>query len=366
MTAAPPGEAPDVELVRVTKRFGDVVAVDGVDVAVRRGEFFSLLGPSGCGKTTMLRMVAGFEHPTAGEVRIRGVLANEVPPYRRPTNLVFQQLALFPHMDVFDNVGFGLRMHRLPRPEIRRKVLAALELVQLAGLEGRRIRQLSGGQQQRVAIARALVNEPAVLLLDEPLGSLDARLRVQMQLELKGLQNRLGTTFLYVTHDQSEALTMSDRVAVIRQGRVEQVGTPRDVYLRPATAFVAAFIGDSNLLDARVVERTSEETVVDVDGLGRCVVATGPAPGPPAAAGTLLVRPEHVRLGRDAEACRNRFRGRVVESIFQGPVVRTVFQLPSGRRLVAHASLPGGVGAPPGAELPFGWEPADNVLVGLP
>ncbi len=351
----------DVELVRVVKRYGGTIAVDGVNLAIRPGEFFSLLGPSGCGKTTTLRMIAGFEQPSEGEVRLRGVFANTIAPHRRPTNLVFQQLALFPHMDVFDNVGFGLRMRGLPREVIREKVLGVLGLVQLAGFERRRIRQLSGGQQQRVAIARALVNEPSVLLLDEPLGSLDLKLRMQMQLELKALQNRLGTTFIYVTHDQGEALTMSDRLAVMRDGRIEQIGTPREVYLRPTTAFVSAFIGESNLLAVEEVEGEAEKTVVEVPGFGRCAVTGG---RPAGRIGHLLIRPEHIRLGQDAEACQNRFRGQVKDVVFQGAVVRTVLVFPSGRTLVVHSASRSDESISPGTELACGWGDEDNVLLG--
>lgn len=349
----------DVELIQTMKRFGDVVAVDRVDLAIRRGEFFSLLGPSGCGKTTILRMIAGFETPSEGEIRLRGVVANNIPPYRRPTNLVFQQLALFPHMDVFENVAFGLRVRREGRESIRRKVLQALELVQLSGLEHRRVRQLSGGQQQRVAIARALVNEPSVLLLDEPLGSLDLKLRVQMQYELKALQHRLGTTFIYVTHDQGEALTMSDRLAVIRQGRIEQLGTPREVYLQPSTAFVANFIGESNLWPSRVEEAMGEGGQAHVEGVGICAVAIMNH-----ATGThLMIRPEHVRIGDEAHRCRNQFTGTISESIFQGPVLRTVITLEAGGRVVAHSSPRADKSWQAGDSVVLGWEPADNVLV---
>lgn len=240
-----------MRLEGVRKRYGEVVALDGVDLEIRRGEFFSLLGPSGCGKTTLLRLLAGFEAPDAGRVLIGGKDMAGVPPYERPVNTVFQNYALFPHMTVAGNIAFGLRMKGLSQGEIRKKVAWALELVDLLGLEGRYPRELSGGQKQRVALARALVLEPQVLLLDEPLSALDLKLRQELRVELMQLQRRLGTTFVFVTHDQEEALVMSDRIAVMRAGRVEQVGLPDEVYERPKNRFVADFLGRSNLLPAR-------------------------------------------------------------------------------------------------------------------
>ena len=233
----------------VSKRFGKHPAVDDVTLEIGEGEFFSLLGPSGCGKTTTLRMVAGFELPDAGRIVLKGSDVTEVPANRRPVNMVFQQYALFPHMSVYDNVAFGLKVKRVPRAEHRERVQEMLRVVSLEGLDRRRARQLSGGQQQRVALARALVNRPAALLLDEPLGALDVKLRKQMQLELKRIQGTLGTTFVYVTHDQEEALAMSDRIAVMNGGRVEQLGTPREIYEHPASDFVADFVGTVNVLD---------------------------------------------------------------------------------------------------------------------
>jgi spermidine/putrescine transport system ATP-binding protein len=255
-TAPGDGELPAIELVGVEKQFtsagGDVRAVEHVNLAIAEGEFFSLLGPSGCGKTTTLRMVAGFEEPTSGQILLHGRDMVGVPPYRRDVNMVFQQYALFPHMDVFENVAFGLRRKKVARDEIKRRVAEALSLVELEGRERRRPRQLSGGQQQRVALARALVNRPRALLLDEPLGALDLKLRQAMQLELKRIQREVGITFVYVTHDQEEALTMSDRLVVMNAGRIEQLGTPRELYEHPATRFVANFIGTSNILTGRL------------------------------------------------------------------------------------------------------------------
>jgi spermidine/putrescine transport system ATP-binding protein len=260
-----------VELREVTKRFGSVAVVEGVSLQIRPGEFFSLLGPSGCGKTTTLRILAGFVQPDAGEVFIAGKRVTHLPPNERDVNMVFQNYALFPHLTVEQNVAFGLEIQKLPRAQIRKRVGWALELVRLCGLESRYPHQLSGGQQQRVALARALVTQPSVLLLDEPLGALDLKLRQQMQLELKKLQRELAITFLYVTHDQEEALTMSDRLAVMNQGRVVQVGTPQEIYERPATRFVADFIGESNFLEGRVVAWDGKKALVQIGSLSATV-----------------------------------------------------------------------------------------------
>lgn len=283
-----------VELTSVTKQFGDFVAVHDLDLQIRDGEFFSLLGPSGCGKTTTLRMIAGFEQPTTGEVYIHGQPVAGIPPYRRPVNTVFQSYALFPHMTVAQNVAFGLEMKKVTRPEIERRVAETLELVQLRQMENRRPRQLSGGQQQRVALARALVNRPEVLLLDEPLGALDLKLRKAMQLELKQIQAEVGITFVYVTHDQEEALTMSDRIAVMDAGIVQQVGDPRDIYEHPNNRFVADFIGETNFVTGSVAELGD---VVTVD-LGDLPVR-GSADGRSLSLGqaiTLAIRPEKINL----------------------------------------------------------------------
>ena len=245
------GTSVAIALERVTKRFGKTAAVDDVSLSIGEGEFFSLLGPSGCGKTTTLRMIGGFEQPDAGRIVLQGQDVTTVPPNRRPLNMVFQHYALFPHMSVYDNVAFGLKVSGVPRAEHRDRIVRLLQVVELEGMEKRRIRQLSGGQQQRVALARALVKEPAALLLDEPLGALDVKLRKHMQRELKRIQAELGTTFVYVTHDQEEALAMSDRIAVMNGGRVEQLGSPREIYERPESPFVADFIGSLNALDLR-------------------------------------------------------------------------------------------------------------------
>src|SRR3954469_15590717 len=265
-----------IALTRVSKSFAGVAAVDDVTLEIRDGEFFSLLGPSGCGKTTTLRMIAGFETPDSGRVDLHGTDVTTVPANRRPVNMVFQHYALFPHMSIYDNVAFGLKVKRIPRDEHAARIGDLLRIVSLEGYEKRRPRQLSGGQQQRVALARALVNEPAALLLDEPLGALDVKLRKQMQLELKRIQNELGTTFVYVTHDQDEALAMSDRIAVMNNGRVEQIGEPREIYEHPTTSFVADFIGSLNALEFTVHELVGGFAVMRLGGGDRVRFPGGP------------------------------------------------------------------------------------------
>ncbi|MFW6116839.1 MAG: ABC transporter ATP-binding protein [bacterium] len=342
-----------VELRNVTKRFGDVVAVDDVSLEIRDNEFFSLLGPSGCGKTTTLRIIGGFEHPTVGQTYIAGRRVNSMPPHKRDTNMIFQNLALFPHMDVYDNIAFGLRMTKLPKAVIREKVASALELVDLVGLASRRISQLSGGQLQRVAIARALVNEPAVLLLDEPLGALDLKLRLQMELELKELQHRVGTTFIYVTHDQTEALTMSDRLAVMRDGRIEQIGSCKAVYERPRSRFVASFIGDSNILEGVVSRLEAREGLVDCRGMPVLVRHNDVLrKGQPV---TISVRPERIKVGLGASDCENVFSARVRAATYKGSLIDYELQLPSGDTVVAQVQV-GEVGAVDiGREVRVGW-----------
>jgi spermidine/putrescine transport system ATP-binding protein len=296
-------DASDVRLDQVTKRFGDVTAVDAMNLSVQRGEFYSFLGPSGCGKTTTLRMIAGFEQPTAGEIYLAGAPVAGVPPYHRNVNTVFQNYALFPHMNVARNVGYGLRQRKTSKADEARRVGEALELVRLSGYENRRTWELSGGQQQRVALARALVNHPAVLLLDEPLGALDRKLRHEMQIELKQIQHEVQITFIYVTHDQEEALTMSDVIVVMRDGRIQQQGAPESLYRRPVNRFVAGFIGSSNFIDARTTGTPDASGAVDVTisgGLsfaGRLTGGDKPAAG---SAVTLALRPESVVLTAEA------------------------------------------------------------------
>jgi spermidine/putrescine transport system ATP-binding protein len=324
--------AGEVTLVGLTKRFADVVAVDAVDLDVGGGEFFSLLGPSGCGKTTTLRMVAGFEEPTSGRILLDGVDVADRPPYKRNVNTVFQSYALFPHLRVFDNVAFGLRRTGVARQEVRRRVAAALEQVELTGLERRKPAQLSGGQQQRVALARALVLRPAVVLLDEPLGALDAQIRRTLQVELKALQEEVGLTFIYVTHDQEEALTMSDRLAVMNAGRIEQLGPPKDVYEQPETTFVASFLGISNLIGG-----------VARSGAGdRCVVAVGEfelhaSQGNVAARGEtkLMIRPERVRVEAHEATGDNRVPGIIERVVYRGNADQVFIRLAGGDQIQA-------------------------------
>lgn len=343
-----------VELRRVRKLYGDVVAVDGVSLAVAPGEFVTLLGPSGCGKTTTLRMIGGFELPSAGEVLIQGESMGTRPPNRRPVNTVFQNYALFPHLTVGKNIAYGLEMARVPREERKRRVGQALEMVRLPHVEGRRPSELSGGQQQRVALARALVNRPAVLLLDEPLGALDLKLRKAMQLELKGLNKEIGATFIYVTHDQEEALTMSDRIAVMNEGRILQIGVPEEIYERPRSRFVADFIGQTNFLDGTVVGQTGEFAEIkltsDSGVWARIPDGLDLVPG---AAATVAVRPEKVRFVSEGEQTggSNILDGRVVEVIYLGTHSQFVVALPGGGRLTVHrqndagGTATGGVGA---------------------
>jgi spermidine/putrescine transport system ATP-binding protein len=346
--------APDVELLDVTKRFGEVVAVDAMTLRIPRGSFTSLLGPSGCGKTTTLRMIAGFEQPTEGEILLAGRPIAGVPPYQRSVNTVFQHYALFPHMDVAQNVGYGLRQKKVGKQEERRRASEALDLVRLAGYERRRVWELSGGRQQRVALARALVNKPRVLLLDEPLGALDLKLRKQMQLELKAIQHDVGITFVHVTHDQEEAMTMADQIAVMNQGHVEQLGAPEELYERPATAFVAGFLGASNLLSG-VIEgpdavRLAEGTLVHAQVDGK----SGPV-----AAG---VRPEKITVGESGG--QNRLPGRVVETAYIGVATQLVVDTAAGTVQVFAQNIDSGKRTPePGSNVTLSWSPESTFVV---
>ncbi len=322
-----------IRLDGVSRRFDEVVAVNGVSLEIAAGEFFSLLGPSGCGKTTTLRMIAGFEEPDEGRVFLDGEDVTTVSPKKRNVNMVFQDYALFPHMTVSDNVGFGLRLKHVPREEIAARTSEMLDIVRLGGHADRRPGELSGGQRQRVALARALVNRPAALLLDEPLGALDLKLRREMQLELKRIQKSTGTTFVYVTHDQEEALTMSDRIAIMDSGKVQQLADPRSLYEQPETSFVADFIGTSNALRLEISRREGDLAVMDSgDGTRICVEC-------PEGAGQsvqISVRPEKIRIGADDDATRSRVEGRVVERIYLGSLSQVLVELPSGERLVVH------------------------------
>jgi spermidine/putrescine transport system ATP-binding protein len=358
----PSDAAAEIRLVDLEKRFGEVRAVDGVTIDIRAGEFFSLLGPSGCGKTTTLRMIGGFELPTAGRILLRDRDITNDPPDKRPVNMVFQNYALFPHLDVGDNIGFGLRRRKVEKDTIKRRVAEALELVGLSGYEKRRPNQLSGGQQQRVALARALVNHPTVLLLDEPLGALDLKLRKRLQLELKRIQGEVGITFVYVTHDQEEALTMSDRIAVMHAGRVAQLGTPEELYDRPTTRFVADFIGTTNLLSGAVESADGQGGLVRLTGGDACVVA-----GDGLAVGRtveLSVRPESIMLHRSngsAPDGRDPMRGVVEQMAYLGSNVQYLVRTRGG--LAITALLPKtGERLPVGTDVDVVW-PADEALI---
>jgi spermidine/putrescine transport system ATP-binding protein len=351
LTATAPA---DVRLAQVTKRFEDVVAVDQLSLEIERGRFFALLGPSGCGKTTTLRMIGGFEEPTSGRIELAGRDVTGLPPYRRDVNTVFQSYALFPHLTIFENVAFGLRRQKVPRRELAGRVDEMVELVELGGLGGRKPRQLSGGQQQRVALARALVCKPQVLLLDEPLGALDLKLRKQMQLFLKRLQHDVGITFVHVTHDQEEAMTMADTIAVMHNGRIEQLGAPRELYERPRTSFVAGFLGVSNLLSGVV----AGEDAVQLDGAGEVRVAEPlPAPGSRISIG---VRPEKLRVGEGA----NTLKGSVFERAYIGVSTQYILDTAAGRITVYVQNVEAAdADAEPGQSLTVSWEPESTFVL---
>ncbi|WP_333672058.1 ABC transporter ATP-binding protein [Elioraea tepidiphila] len=350
----------DLTVRGVVRRFGPVTALAGVDLTVAEGELLTILGPSGSGKTTLLKVVAGFEIPDEGTVRLGSEDVTLAPPRQRDVGMVFQNYALFPHLTVAQNVAFPLEMRRMPRPERDRRVAEALALVELAGYEARLPRQLSGGQQQRVALARAIVFNPRLLLLDEPFGALDRKLRESMQLEVRRLQRRLKLTTLFITHDQEEALILSDRVAVMNAGRIEQVGTPGDVYARPATRFVADFVGESNLLEGRA----SGDAAAEVPGLGRIALAR--AAGAAGDRTTLLLRPEALRVGAEAAALPNRAHGRIVETVFLGLSVKLRLRLDGGLELLARLPLRPSEPLPAaeGETVPLGFAPEDVHVVG--
>jgi spermidine/putrescine ABC transporter ATP-binding subunit len=351
--------APAVEIVGISKSFGELVALDAIDLVVKENEFLSLLGPSGCGKTTLLRIIAGFERPTAGRVRIRGQDVTDVAPHRRPTNIVFQRGALFPHMNVAENIGYSLKLRGWPRARIAQKVEELLALVRLEGLGGRGPTQLSGGQVQRAALARALAAEPSVLLLDEPLSALDLKLRQHMQLELRALQRTLGATFVYVTHDQTEALVMSDRIAIMDRGRIVQEGTPRQIYTRPETIFASDFIGETNLLGGTAGAALEGDLLVAL-APGTHVRAHADAPIAAGTAVTISVRPEAVRVRRlDAEAPlgAGELRGSVSELVYLGNRLRLQVETAAGLRLWADLRDEEAAGLAPGSEVAVHWSP---------
>ena len=357
---------PVIEIDHVTKRFDDYVAVADAHFSIGAGEFFSMLGPSGCGKTTTLRMIAGFENPTEGAIRLEGVDVSRVAPHKRHVNTVFQHYALFPHMTVWDNVAYGPRSQKKDRTAVSKSVDEMLEVVRLTEFAQRKPAQLSGGQQQRVALARALVNYPSALLLDEPLGALDLKLRHVMQFELKRIQREVGITFVYVTHDQEEALTMSDRIAVMNAGHVEQIGTPTEIYDRPASVFVAGFIGQANLWRGHQTGRANRD-YVEVDVLGTTLKARpGDSAIEPGGQATVMVRPERVRVSMEQQADSSdvAVRATVVDLTFQGPVLRLSLVAADGSAILAH------VGAEqdlpllrPGDEVFAGWSPDASLVL---
>ena len=360
---SPAESPPEIRLSNLTKHFGEVTAVDDVSLTIGSGEFFSLLGPSGCGKTTTLRMIGGFDLPTAGSVHLRGHDVTRDPPDRRPVNMVFQSYALFPHLDVSGNIAFGLRRRGVDSAEIRRRTADILEQVGLAGYERRRPHELSGGQQQRVALARALVNEPNVLLLDEPLGALDLKLRKRLQVELKRIQRDVGITFVYVTHDQEEALTMSDRIAVMDRGRIVQVGAPEDLYDRPATSFVADFIGTTNLLSGTVEALGPDVATVCLESGDRCVIASGSRR--PGDAVHVSVRPESIAIEarNGGESTPRGLLAEVEQVAYLGASVQYHVRTDGGLRLSVLAGKAGSRFSS-GDTVTLVWAPTDALVLG--
>ncbi|MEN2768673.1 ABC transporter ATP-binding protein [Ornithinibacillus xuwenensis] len=325
-----------VQLEHVTKEFDDTNVVDDLNLDIKAGEFLTLLGPSGCGKTTTLRMIAGFEKPTSGKILLNGNQVDDTEPYKREVNTVFQSYSLFPHMNVFDNVAFGLKMKKVNKEEMKERVIQALKLVQLEEYGNRKPKQLSGGQQQRIAIARAIVNNPKVLLLDEPLGALDLKLRKQMQLELKHLQQTLNITFIYVTHDQEEALTMSDRIVVMNKGKIEQIGLPYEIYEKPQTRFVADFIGQTNILEGTVSVINGEVAMMDIGGQIIEIPNNGSLVKDEEA--YISVRPEKMKAGNTPFDGSVNLKGKFKEKIYVGSVTKIVISLSDGTEITVNES----------------------------
>jgi spermidine/putrescine ABC transporter ATP-binding subunit len=355
-----------ITLEKLTKFYGEVAAVQEIFLDIHAGEFLTLLGPSGSGKTTTLMMIAGFTIPTAGDIRIDGRSIVTIPPHKRNIGMVFQHYALFPHMSIFHNIAFPLQMRRLPKAEIAQRVRWALDLVQLPGVEKRRPKQLSGGQQQRIALARALVFDPSVLLLDEPLGALDRKLREGMQIELKQLHHKVGTTIIYVTHDQEEALTLSDRIVVFNDGRIVQAGTPDDLYRYPANRFVAGFIGETNFFTGRVVSLEGKSCSIQMqDGVQvtGCLRDSFPTPKTWA---TFSLRPEKILLGEEAAHTTNSYQGTVEEFLYLGEV--TKYRIRLGTATTVTAKWPNRLGRArvhPGSTIAVGWNQEEMLLVAL-
>ncbi len=359
LTGERTGEPPAVELLGVTKAFGEVVAVDDITLVIDENRFFAMLGPSGCGKTTTLRMIGGFEEPTAGTIKLHGEPVTGLKPYQRPVNTVFQSYALFPHLTVFENVAFGLRRQGVDKARVRTRVNEMLDLVKLPGMTARKPAQLSGGQRQRVALARALINHPRVLLLDEPLGALDLKLRKEMQIELKRIQSEVGITFVHVTHDQEEAMTMADSIAVMSEGTIERLGSPAEIYEDPRSAFVANFLGASNLLEPASVD--GDDAIVLADGT-RLHLPTGAK----AAAGMALgVRPEKISLyPADAtDLPGNVIRGSVVDASYIGVSTQFLVTTPLGTSMTAVMQNVAPFAYRPGDEVLLGWEPDHSFII---
>ncbi len=358
--------AADVHLRNVVKTYGGVVAVDDLTLEIPRGEFFSLLGPSGCGKTTTLGMIGGFETPTSGTIMLGDQDVSRVPPYKRDVNTVFQSYALFPHLDIFGNIAFGLKRKGMPKEQIASRVTEVLRLVDLPGYEKRKISELSGGQQQRIALARALVNEPRVLLLDEPLGALDLKLRKQMQAELKRIQQDVGITFLYVTHDQEEAMAMSDRLAVMNAGKIEQYGTPRDVYERPATRFVASFLGASNLIAGKVVSSGGAEFAEVVLAGGQTVRVPAERVTPGQVEISVGIRPEKLLLEPVSEPAApgyNAITGQVILGTYLGVSHQYIVKGPADTELVVYVQNLGATAPTLGETVRLSWLPEHTFVV---
>jgi iron(III) transport system ATP-binding protein len=351
-----------VELKNIVKRFGPLKAVDDVTLSIQEGDFFTLLGPSGCGKTTLLRMIAGFYRPDGGEIRFGDKRVNDVPPHRRETGMVFQNYALFPHLSVFDNIAYGLRARKLPRREIGARIAKIIGSVQLEGMEGRAPSQLSGGQQQRVALARALVISPQILLMDEPLSNLDAKLRVSMREEIRRIQKELGITTIYVTHDQEEAMAVSDRIAILNRGRLEQVGAPGEIYFRPVSRFAAEFMGSSNILEMAVAGYDAASAQITAEAGGQRLQVRGERP----AAGRIVlsIRPEWIGLAADTQADQpNVLSGEVLSSSFLGSMVRYRVAGPGGAPIAIEVHNPDERGIRGDGEILFYRIPPDKPVV---
>ena len=358
---------PLIRIERVTKRFGDFTAVNQVDLDIRQGEFFALLGASGCGKTTLLRMLGGFETPTEGRILIDGVDMSHVPPYERPVNMMFQSYALFPHMTVEQNIAFGLQQDKMPKAEIAERVKAMLDMVQMGALAKRKPAQLSGGQKQRVALARSLAKQPKVLLLDEPLGALDKKLREQTQLELVNIQEKVGITFIMVTHDQEEAMTMACRVGIMKEGRIAQIGSPFEVYETPNSRFVADFIGNANMIAGSVTGGVGGDWKIAGEALGGAITAHHEEPLPIGSEVTVMVRPEKMSISRQPlPGAINTVFGAITDIAYLGDMSIYHVKLPSGAKLqVSQANLRHGGGGrlEQGEEVSISWHPGDSVVL---